>query len=74
MVRHIVFWKLKENAEGNDKLKNAEIIKEKLEALNGKITELWAKTLNNHSHLESKLQSAIAQVVVDGRQHSESAS
>ncbi|MDP4132798.1 MAG: Dabb family protein [Bacillota bacterium] len=37
MVRHIVFWKLKEEACGNTKLENAKIIKEKLEALQGKI-------------------------------------
>ncbi len=40
MIRHIVFWKLKDEAEGNDKVTNAEIIKTKLEALNGKIEGL----------------------------------
>ncbi len=40
MVRHIVFWKLKDNAEGNDKEVNARIMKEKLEALVGKIDGL----------------------------------
>ena len=33
MIKHIVMWKLEENAEGNTKLENAKIIKEKLEAL-----------------------------------------
>lgn len=37
MVKHIVMWKLKEEAHGNDKGTNARLIKEKLEALNGKI-------------------------------------
>lgn len=37
MVKHIVFWKLKENANGNTKAENALLIKEKLEALNGRI-------------------------------------
>ena len=33
MVRHIVFWNLKESAEGCTKEQNAQKIKEKLEAL-----------------------------------------
>jgi len=33
MIKHIVMWKLKEEALGNDKLKNAKIIKDSLEAL-----------------------------------------
>jgi len=37
MIKHIVFWKLKENANGNTKAENALLIKEKLEALNGRI-------------------------------------
>jgi hypothetical protein len=37
MVRHIVMWRLKENAHGNHREVNAKIIKEKLESLNGKI-------------------------------------
>jgi len=40
MVKHIVMWKLKEEAHGNTKEKNALLIKEKLEALNGKIEGL----------------------------------
>jgi len=40
MVKHIVFWKLKEKAQGNDKETNAHLIKEKLEALNGQIEGL----------------------------------
>ena len=40
MIKHIVMWKLEENAEGNAKLENAKIIKEKLEALVGIIPEI----------------------------------
>lgn len=40
MVKHIVFWKLKEEANGNDKVRNAQEIKEQLEALQGKIPGL----------------------------------
>ena len=40
MVKHIVFWNLKDEALGNDKAKNALLIKEKLEALNGQIEGL----------------------------------
>lgn len=37
MVKHIVMWKLKESAHGNQKDANALLIKEKLEDLNGRI-------------------------------------
>lgn len=40
MVKHIVFWKLKETSHGNSKELNAKIIKEKLESLIGKIPGL----------------------------------
>ena len=40
MVKHIVFWKLKEEANGNSKEANALLIKERLEALNGQIEGL----------------------------------
>lgn len=40
MIKHIVFWKLKDQANGNDKATNALLIKEKLEALNGQIPGL----------------------------------
>lgn len=40
MVKHIVMWKLKQSAHGNDKTTNAKLIKEKLESLNGKIEGL----------------------------------
>lgn len=37
MVRHIVFWRLKESANGQGKAENAADIKRRLEGLNGKI-------------------------------------
>ena len=40
MIKHIVFWKLKEEAHGNNKETNARLIKEKLEDLKGKIDGL----------------------------------
>lgn len=40
MIKHIVMWKLKDEAHGNDKATNARLIKEKLEALGGKIAGL----------------------------------
>lgn len=40
MIRHIVFWNLKEEAEGKTKEQNAAIIREGLESLTGKIDGL----------------------------------
>jgi len=40
LVKHIVFWKLKDAAHGVDKATNAARIKEMLEALNGRIPGL----------------------------------
>ena len=40
MIKHIVMWKLKENALGRTKAENASIMKQKLEALNGKVPGL----------------------------------
>jgi hypothetical protein len=37
MIKHIVMWTLKDNAEGADRAANARIMKEKLEALAGLI-------------------------------------
>jgi len=37
MIKHIVFWRLNESAYGNDKQTNAQILKEKLLAMNGKV-------------------------------------
>jgi len=40
MIHHIVMWRLKDSAHGNDKATNARLIKEKLEALPNQIPEL----------------------------------
>jgi hypothetical protein len=40
LIKHIVMWKLKEFAEGKNKLENAQIIKRDLEALQDKIKEI----------------------------------
>jgi hypothetical protein len=40
MVKHIVMWRLSEQAHGNSAEVNARIIREKLEALSGKIPGL----------------------------------
>ena len=40
MIKHIVLWRLKPTALGNDKATNARLIKERLEALQGKIPGL----------------------------------
>lgn len=37
MIKHIVMWKLKDTAHGNTKERNAQLMKEMLEALNGRI-------------------------------------
>jgi len=37
MIKHIVMWSLKDQAHGNSKATNAGLMKEKLEALNGRI-------------------------------------
>ena len=40
MLKHIVLWRLHEQAEGNDKATNLRLVKEKLEGLNGVIPGL----------------------------------
>lgn len=40
MIKHIVFWRLNEHAYGNDKQTNAQILKEKLLAMQGKVDGL----------------------------------
>lgn len=46
MIRHIVFWNLKDEAEGKTKIENCMIIKERLEALVGKIDGLISANVN----------------------------
>ncbi|HAN44635.1 MAG TPA: stress responsive protein [Ruminococcaceae bacterium] len=40
MIKHIVFWNLKDEAEGGTKLENGRIIKQRLEALVGVVDGL----------------------------------
>lgn len=40
MIKHIVMWRLKDHALNHSRLQNAELVKEKLEALAGKIPGL----------------------------------
>jgi len=40
MIKHIVFWRLNESANGNDKQTNAQILKEKLLAMQDKVKGL----------------------------------
>ncbi|MBC8569384.1 Dabb family protein [Zongyangia hominis] len=40
MIKHIVFWNLKEEAAGGDKIRNGQLIKEKLEGLVGVVPGL----------------------------------
>ncbi|MEI6846476.1 MAG: Dabb family protein [Chlorobiaceae bacterium] len=42
MVKHIVIWQLKDAAHGNDRQTNAFLIKEKLEALQGRMQGMTA--------------------------------
>ncbi len=37
MIKHIIVWRLKDSAHGNDKATNARLIREKLEGLRGRI-------------------------------------
>lgn len=50
MIKHLVFFKLAEMAEGRTKAENAVIIKDKLEALTDVISEIQSLTVHiNHS-------------------------
>lgn len=40
MIKHIVMWRLKDTAHGNDRATNARLIKQQLEALHGRIPGL----------------------------------
>lgn len=42
MIKHIVVWKFKDSAHGNDRATNARLTKEKLESLRGKVAGLLA--------------------------------
>ena len=45
MIKHVVFFRLKENANGHTKLENAQIIKDGLLALKDKISVLKSETV-----------------------------
>lgn len=65
MVKHIVFWKLKDEANGNNKAANAQLIKEKLEDLNGKIeglvkVEVGINFLDSPANYDVALYSEVA--------------
>lgn len=40
MIKHLVIWRLKDEAAGNDRTTNAQLIKDKLKALRGQIPGL----------------------------------
>jgi heme-degrading monooxygenase HmoA len=40
MIKHIVFWRLNESAYGNDKQTNAQMLKDKLLSMQGKVEGL----------------------------------
>jgi hypothetical protein len=40
LIKHIVFWRLNDSAYGNDKKANAQILKDKLLAMEGKVNGL----------------------------------
>ncbi len=42
MIKHIVMWKLKDQAEGNSKQRNAVLVKEKLDALTNLVPGMLA--------------------------------
>ncbi|MCW8955988.1 MAG: Dabb family protein [Gammaproteobacteria bacterium] len=57
MIKHIVLWKLKENADGRSKSENALLLKQRLENLNGRIPgmgllEVGINTSNTDSNDE----------------------
>lgn len=50
MVKHIVFWKLQENAEGKSKQENFQLMKQKLEGLVGIVPGLLSAQVGfNHN-------------------------
>lgn len=60
MIKHIVLWRLKETAHGNDRDTNARLMKEKLEALAGRIPGLLRIEVGiDMSHEETSAQVAL---------------
>lgn len=60
MIKHIVMWKFKDQAHGNDLVTNARLTKEKLEGLRGQIPGLLAIEVG----LDFSRQAASADVVL----------
>ena len=56
MVRHIVWWTLKPEAEGRTAAENAKLIKQRLEALMGQIPSL--KSLEVSDRKSTRLNSS----------------
>ncbi len=55
MIKHIVMWKLKNNAEGATKTENAKLMKQKLEALPQKIEALQSAEVGiNFTEVENE--------------------
>lgn len=60
MIKHLVFWRLKAFAHGNDKAVNALLIKQQLESLRGKIPGLLKIEVGiDHSATESSSDIAL---------------
>ena len=66
MIKHIVFWRLKDSAHGNDKATNARLIKNKVESLRGQIPGLL--------HIELGINEVLADSCSDIALYSEFAS
>ena len=60
MIKHIVMWRLKDHAEGNDKATNAQLMKSKLEALRDQIDGVLAIEVG----IDFSATEAIADVVL----------
>lgn len=48
MIKHVVMWKLKAEAEGRTSLENAQLMKQKLEAMPAVIEELGSAEVGLH--------------------------
>ncbi len=54
MIKHVVMWKLKENAQGATRLENALKIKDMLEALPPKINQIKELQVGIHCNPDAK--------------------
>ncbi len=60
MIRHIVWWELKDEADGRDAVENARRIKVAGEALNGKIPSLISLEISTAIQPGSTVKAALA--------------